>query len=224
VREGDGVDDERCRLILGDCRDHLATLPADAAIVSDPPYGINHDTDYTRFTKGKAGHTDFGSRIVGDDRPFDPTPWLTFSKVVLFGANCYSDRVPPGTLLVWCKRRDSKTGKFLSDCEVAWRKGGRGVYLFHHYWDGFDRESERGKTFHPTQKPVALMRWCIERLKLKPDATIVDPYMGSGSTGVAVLQLGFRFIGIECDPTHYATARRRVSAELARHPLLVANA
>jgi site-specific DNA-methyltransferase (adenine-specific) len=68
------------------------------------------------------------------------------------------------------------------------------------------------------------MRWCIERLKLKPDATIVDPYMGSGSTGVAVLQLGFRFIGIECDPTHYATARRRVSAELARHPLLVANA
>jgi site-specific DNA-methyltransferase (adenine-specific) len=130
--------------------------------------------------------------------------------VVLFGANCYSDRLPLGSLLVWCKRPPNKLGKFMSDCEVGWMNRGHGVYLFHHVWDGFNRESERGKAVHPTQKPVALTRWCIERLKLKPGATILDPYMGSGSTGIAAVELGFRFVGIEKDPAYYATAVRRI--------------
>jgi hypothetical protein len=79
-------------------------------------------------------------------------------------------------------------------------KGGYGVYCFRKNFPPPCRIAEgglKGRVAHPTQKPVALMRWCIERLKLKPGATILDPYMGSGSTGVAAVELGFNFIGIE---------------------------
>ncbi len=193
--------------MLGD----LACLEADA-IVTDPPYGVGNNNRYSRFSGGQAKlHRGRDYRpIVGDDQPFDPSPWLGFPKVLLFGFNCFSHRLPMGSLLIWCKRRDSVLGKFLSDCEVAWFNRGRGIYLFHHEWSGFMRESERGKSLHPTQKPVALMKWCIERMRLRPGSTIVDPYMGSGSTGVAALEMGHKFIGVECDAGYFATAAKRL--------------
>jgi DNA modification methylase len=76
-----------------------------------------------------------------------------------------------------------------------------------------------GNPDHPTQKPVALMLWCFEKLKLKPGDTVFDPYMGSGTTGVAALRAGLNFIGIEIDPTYFAIARKRIEAEQDRHPL-----
>ena len=94
--------------------------------------------------------------------------------------------------------------------------GGYGVYCFRHLWSGFNRESERGLFLHPTQKPVALMRWCIGRLKLRPRATILDPYMGSGATGVAAVQLGFNFVGIEHDRGYFRKAQRRIKAALSQ--------
>ena len=93
-------------------------------------------------------------------------------------------------------------------------KGGHGVYCFRKQFPPSSRMAEagvKGRCVHPTQKPIGLMRWCIERLRLKPGATILDPYMGSGTTGVAALSLGFNFIGIESDPAHFATARRRLA-------------
>ena len=65
---------------------------------------------------------------------------------------------------------------------------------------------------HPTQKPVALMRWCIERAKVSPGGIILDPYMGSGSTGVASVQMRHPFVGIEIDPGYFDTACRRIEA------------
>jgi site-specific DNA-methyltransferase (adenine-specific) len=195
----------------GDCRDWLDSITADA-VVTDPPYGISHNTNYTRFTGGLSDSRNFDKPIAGDDEPFDPSPFMRFKKVILWGANCFSDRLPMGTWLVWCKRRENQLGKFMSDCEVAWQKGGHGSYLFHHVWNGFDRESERGKTQHPTQKPVALMRWCIERLKLKPGATIFDPFMGSAPVAQAAIELGYRYIGIEKDAKHFATAVKRIES------------
>jgi DNA modification methylase len=199
------------QLYHADCRDVLPHLTNIDAVIADPPYGIDHDCDYGRFTGGKNPSRDFGKAIAGDDEPFDPTPWLPFPKVVLFGANCYSDRLPLGSLLVWLKRRDNQLGTFMSDAEVAFLKGGHGVYLFRHVWNGFDRESEaRQKTLHPTQKPVALMRWIIERLKLEPGSTILDPYMGSAPVGVAAIEAGHCYIGIERDAEYFATAVRRL--------------
>jgi len=167
-------------LYCGDCADFLKELPPDSAIVSDPPYGCDNDCDYSRFTGGKKPSNTY-SPIAGDDQPFDPSPWLVFPKVVLFGFQFFAQRLPVGTVLVWQKKRDNALGKMLSDCELAWMKGGKGVYLFQHIWNGFDRDSERGRSLHPTQKPVALFDWVLRKAKIQPDMTVVDPYMGSGS-------------------------------------------
>lgn len=112
---------------------------------------------------------------------------------------------------MWLKKRPNQLGTFLSDCELAWMKGGKGCYLFHHVWHGFDRETERGKTVHPSQKPVALMMWCLERLRLPAGSTVFDPYMGCGATGIAALELGLHFVGCEIEPTYFEIARQRLT-------------
>lgn len=200
--------DLRC----GDCLEILPTLGGIDAVVSDPPYGMRWNTDGTRFRGGhrkpgsEEGRGDWGP-IREDDRPFDPSPWIAFPKVILWGSNHFGSRLPVGTLLVWVKRNEAAYGAFLSDAEVAWMKGGHGVYLH----KNLSMNAITRSRVHPNQKPVALMEWCIRRLKLKPGATILDPYMGSGSTGIAALQLGFNFVGIESDPAYFAIAQRRIT-------------
>ena len=97
-------------LYLGDCMEVLPTLPKVDACITDPPYGMDWDTDSTRFTGGKHkrgdGREDWGA-IRGDADPFDPTPWLNFPRVVLFGANHFASRLPVGTTLVWIKKSGS---------------------------------------------------------------------------------------------------------------------
>lgn len=199
-------------LYLGDCT--TLTIKADA-LICDPPYGCNNDCNYSRFSGGLSPSRNHHRGVVGDDAPFDPSPWLAYPKVILWGWQHYADRLPLGTVLVWCKKRDNQLGTFLSDCELAWQKGGKGVYLFRHVWHGFDRQSEKGKTLHPTQKPVALMQWCISRLKLPPGSTIFDPYMGSGPTALAALSLGHKFVGAEIDEKYFSIACDRVKQ---KHP------
>lgn len=201
-------------LYQGDCHEYLAQLDENTAIVSDPPYGCKNDCNYTRFRGGISQSRNYHKGIIGDNTPFDPTPWIVFPKVVLFGYQHFADKLPVGTLLIWKKKRDNQLGKFLSDAEVAWMKGGKGCYLFGHVWNGFDRESERGeKTLHPTQKPIEVMKWVIGKLKLLKGTTICDPYMGSGATGCAAVALGFDFVGIELDPNYFAIAQKRISVQ-----------
>lgn len=203
-------------LILGNCLDHLDKFQQCTAIISDPPYGCATNCDYTRFTGGVHQERNHHLGIKGDDKPFDPTPWLGFPKVVLFGFQYFAQQLPIGSTIVWIKKRPGTYGKFLSDAELAWCKGGTGVWCFDHLWSGFDRASERGrKSLHPTQKPVALMRWIIERLKLPAGSIIGDPYMGSGSVGVAVCQLrnegrDIGFVGCEIEPAYFDIARERI--------------
>lgn len=93
-------------------------------------------------------------------------------------------------------------------------KNGKGVYCFDHVWAGFDRATERGeKTLHPTQKPVALMEWCIDKLKLEPGMTAADPNAGSGSVGVACVRRGLNFVGCELSETYHKIASERISVE-----------
>jgi DNA modification methylase len=200
-------------LYHGDCRDIAPTLSGIDAVISDPPYGCANNCDYTRFTGGliPKGGTFYRS-IKGDDQPFDPTPWLEYPKVVLFGCQFYADKLPQGTVLVWNKRRPNQLGKFLSDAELAWMKGGKGCYLFNHIWNGFDRESERGKSLHPTQKPIALWDWVLTRAKIHPGQTVLDPYMGSGSLGLACVKRGINYIGIEIERDYFRIAQQRLAA------------
>jgi site-specific DNA-methyltransferase (adenine-specific) len=198
------------KLILGDCREIVPMLDVTIdAVATDPPYGCKNDCDYTRFTGGLSPSRDFHAGIQGDDQPFDPSPWLAYPKVALFGFQFFASRLPLGTVLVWNKKRPKQLGTFLSDCELAWLKGGKGCYLFNHVWHGFDRESERGKTLHPTQKPVAVWKWILGRMKLKPGATVLDPYMGCGSCGVACQELDLRYVGVEIEPRYFDVAVSR---------------
>jgi len=185
-------------------------------IVSDPPWGIDADTDYTRFVNGISPNRNHGNGILGDASPFDPSPWLAYPRVAFWGANCFHDRLPMGKWLVWLKKRESQIGTFMSDAELCWVKSERtprrapGVYAFEHVWHGFDRESERGKVNHPMQKPVALMNWTIEMAEATPGETVLDPYLGSGPTIVAAEQTGRLARGIEIAPKYVAVALERL--------------
>lgn len=203
-------------LRYGDCLEVLPGLTdrRKIAVIQDPPYGSRNDCDYTRFS---GGITEQGRQhhenVAGDDRDFDPSPFLDFPVVVLWGYHYFAQRVPLGTVLVWNKKRNNQLGAFLSDCELGWQKGGHGVYLFNHVWHGFDRQTERGEgTLHPNQKPVALWDWVLERLDLPTDWTIFDGYMGSGSCGVAAVRRGYNYIGCEIAPPHFETAQKRIKA------------
>lgn len=194
------------------CRDVLPTLEPGSVdlVLTDPPYGMNCNTDSRRFSGGhrtsvvRRGEGRTSPRIIGDDEPFDPRPLLGFPRVILFGSNHFAARLPVGTTLVWIKRFDGGFGSFLSDAEIAWMKGGHGVYCRR----DTSLMGETRKRAHPTQKPVSLMRWCVE--KAKSDGTILDPYMGSGTTLLAAKELGRRAIGIEIEERYAEIAARRL--------------
>lgn len=210
-------------LYLGDCREILPTLGKIDAVVSDPPYGMEWNTDSTRFSGGdpaknnrrRGNGTSRWGAIIGDAIPFDPIPWLAFGETILWGSNHFAERLPRGTTLVWAKKGTAAWGTFLSDAEIGWQSGGYGVYCKHvEFQGGLQRKAENDglQAAHPTQKPIALMEWCIERLKSR--GTILDPFMGSGTTGVAAVNLGRKFVGIEIDPGYFDIACRRIQAAL----------
>jgi site-specific DNA-methyltransferase (adenine-specific) len=205
-------------LYLGDCREIAPGLERPAAVISDPPYGIAFNSarrigrPSSVKTAGGAYGRDWGD-IVGDDAPFDPSPWLMGVPTILWGANHYADRLPAsGGWLIWDKKRGGTASQAFhaSDAELAWTNARGTVALRSLFWDGFRREVEVGEHFHPTQKPVPLMRWCIEQAKVSPGGVILDPYMGSGSTGVAAMQMRHPFIGIEIEPRYFDIACRRI--------------
>jgi len=155
---------------------------------------------------GKEGPTKhYGTTIVGDNKPFDAEPWIGFPKVIIWGYQHFAPQLPAGSVLAWIKRYDSGFGSFLSDADLAWMKGGCGVYCYR----DMSLQGDAGNRAHPTQKPLALMRWCIE--KAGGDGTILDPFMGSGTTLRAAKDLGRKAIGIEIEERYCEIAARRMS-------------
>lgn len=197
-------------LYLGDCREILPTLGRVDAVVTDPPYGIAANTNGKRFSGGAAASVarrgagkDYGAPIHGDDQDFDPRPYLIGDEQIIWGWHNFPNFLPRGACLIWIKRLDAAFGSFLSDAETAWFSRGHGVYCFRDlsvYAEAKTRE-------HPTQKPLSLMVWSIEKTK---GETILDPFMGSGTTGVAAMRLGRKFIGIEIEPKYFDIACRRI--------------
>jgi site-specific DNA-methyltransferase (adenine-specific) len=210
-----------CQLILGDCRE--VSLPGNAAIVADPPYGI-------AYVKGDGGRRVAGTNlparrhsaaIVGDDTAFDPSPWVSFPETILWGADHYAARLPHGRWLAWDKLAGATLQDSFSDVEFAWHSKRGAARIINYLWKGVLQDGEKGvRRWHPTQKPVAVMEWCIKQLHGYAE-TICDPYMGSGSTGVAAARLGRKFVGVEIDPGHFETACRRIEAAYAQPDLFV---
>lgn len=193
----------------GDCREILPSLPKCDLLLTDPPYGIDFDTDYRRFTYGFDVERKNRPAVFGDSKPFDPTPFLAVGKKqVIWGANCFSNRLPLGSWLVWDKR--FKNGEaFLADAEAAWLNSGHGIYLYSVTQQGCIRPEA---IEHPTQKPVAVMEWCIN--KANQNGLILDPFMGSGTTLVAAKNLGRKAIGIEIEERYCEIAAKRLSQEV----------
>lgn len=207
-------------VIHGDCLDVLPHLPKGCVktVISDPPYGVEFDTDYRRFTLGFGVERTNHRPIQNDDKPFDPSPFLNFPRVVLWGANCFSNKLTQGTWLVWDKRFSNGTA-FLADAEAAWMNSGHGIYIKAVTSQGFIRPE---RIEHPTQKPVALMQWCIRKAKVPADDIILDPFAGSGTTGVAAILEGRRAILIEKDAKYVDICRRRIAEAMCR-PVTLSN-
>jgi len=181
------------------------------AVITDPPYGMGWHADATRFSGGRTKRNNskkVHKPITGDDKPFDPTRWIDRDKVILFGSNHYAEKLPTGTTLVWLKRSRKALGTFLSDAEIGWMKSGCSVYC--HEDLSMTGAGANFPSLHPNQKPVSLMQWCLKKAKVTQDDIVLDPYMGSGTTGIACLTLGIPFIGIEIDKNHYQTAADRI--------------
>jgi site-specific DNA-methyltransferase (adenine-specific) len=208
-----------CTLYLGDCLEVLPALPRKAIVVSDPPYGIAYKSPSGR---GKTVRGDYAV-IAGDDKPFDPAPWLGWDQVCLFGGNHFADRLPPSAKwLVWDKRA-GMTPNNNSDCELAWVKKGGSARLITHLWNGMLKASERDELrVHPTQKPVVVMEWAISQCDDGGTSTVIDPYMGSGATGVACVRQKRAFIGIEIDPAYFAAAVDRIRRAYAEPDMFTA--
>jgi DNA modification methylase len=199
-------------LWLGDCRDILPTLSKVDAVVTDPPYGIGEAAGANKSRSNLASAKDYGI-AAWDDQTADEAVAMAVAKsryAIVFGGNYY--HLPPTSCwLVWDKLN---TGDF-ADCELAWTNLQKAVRRIQYRWNGMLRANNEPRGDHPTQKPLGVMRWSIGHL---PDEarTILDPFMGSGTTGVACVQLGRKFIGIELDPGYFDIACRRISDELKR--------
>ena len=206
--------DEWVTIYHGDCLQLVARLQYDI-VLSDPPWGIAAAVDNGRFSGGNqtGSRTSVGDRIPvqGDDTPFDPTPWVD-RPAILWGGHCFADRLPmsPGWL-IWDKRMgvEGAAEKWpLSEAELAWTNVRGSTRVFRNRWMGLVRGDERGEHYHPTQKPVVLMEWCIGFLPA--EGVILDPFMGSGATLVAAKNLGRKSIGIEIEERYCEIAAERL--------------
>ena len=185
------------KLILGDCLEEMPKLAGIDAVITDPPYGIG-------ITKSPRISLSRGFSGDWDDKPASANHidmMLAFDvPSVIFGGNYF--RLPPSRgWIVWDKKND---GRDFAEAELAWTNVDGVVRVFRKRPQNMD-----GGKVHPTQKPVSLMEWVLLKFTKKGD-TILDPFMGSGSTGVACVRTGRNFIGIEKDPEYFAIAEKRI--------------
>lgn len=199
-------------MIQADWRDIRAELPKVDLVLTDPPYGLkgNAARDASRGVMAEAAeHGDYDWDDVRPDAVEIESVVQMGDQAIVWGGN-YFELPPAPFWMVWDKMNGRND---FADCELAWTNIPGAVRQYRHMWHGMMRDSERGKKVrvHPTQKPISLMRWC---LSYAPRARmVIDPYMGSGSTGIACLQRGLGFIGVERDPRYFEIACERVRAE-----------
>ena len=214
-------------LFLGDCREILPLLPKVDAVVTDPPYGIGEAAGKAKTrTSGltsKIRNAQVYRRDYGDDN-WDNEPISDdLIKLVLggarwsviFGGNYYT--LPPAKCwLIWDKLNGETD---FADCEMAWTNLPKAVRRIQYLWNGCMRANGEKRGDHPTQKPVGVMKWVLQQLP-SDTRSVIDPMMGSGTTGVACVQMGLRFIGIEREPRYFEAAIRRIR-EAAAQPRLI---
>jgi len=210
----------RATLIQADCRDVLPLLGKVDAVVTDPPYGIGVCGNEGGVTSLKSGAKDYG-RQEWDNEPIEQVEidlLLAAAKnQIIWGGNYFASHLPDSQCwLVWDKMNGE--GFSLADVELAWTSFDKAARMF---------RKSRTVTFgedkaHPTQKPISLMKWSVSFVQAA--GTILDPFMGSGTTGVAAVQMGRDFIGIEREERYFEIACRRIAEAQRQGDLFIEGA
>mgnify|MGYP003657774485 CR=1 FL=1 len=192
-------------LYLGDCREILPTIGKVDAVVTDPPFGVGN---FVQSNRGKP--------VEWNDFPPDTAVFAMLREIskhrVIWGANYFNCFEGAGAL-VWVKNQPMPN---MSKAEVASVSWGNKVEMLTLTWTNYVNSKESS---HPCERPVGLYLWSIQQVPNSPE-TILDPYMGSGSTGVASMNLGRKFIGIEIEPKYFDIACERIENAQRQSSLL----
>lgn len=208
--------DDYVTIYNANCYEILKDLPKCELLLTDPPYGISHPTDYK--TRRRGGITECRNDyapVTGDDEPFDPTPFLGIAdKHIFWGANYFANKLPNVSgWLVWDKMRPDELDQ--ATCELAWSDCVKGVRRFRQLWNGCMRQKDKGEEYvHPTQKSLDVMRWCLSLKWTKGVKTVIDPFGGSGTTGRAAKDLGIKCILIEIEEPYCEISANRMRQEV----------
>jgi len=193
---GDSTDsDQVAKLMNGEKADMVFT---------DPPYGMNLDTNYADIYKNSIANVKNQNKIIGDDKEFNFLDFYALFEYVKeqfwWGADYYQNQLPSnGGIFVWDKVCESMEGRIGNEFELCWSKQRHKKEIIHIKWAGFlGLQKEDGKRQHPTQKPIRLCESFISRFS-KESNLLVDPFLGSGSTMVASHQLKRKCYGMELD-------------------------
>jgi site-specific DNA-methyltransferase (adenine-specific) len=189
-------------LYLGDCMNILPTLPMVDAVITDPPYGIGIAANPVRQLHEKL---DWDNKTA--DKSIIKQCLLKSNLQIIWGGN-YFDLPPSQCFYIWDKQQPENFS--LAMCEMAWTNKKSPAKIYRQSVLSYKKE-------HPTQKPTDLMKWCINQAG-NPE-TILDPFMGSGTTGVAAIQMGRKFIGIEREPKYFDIACKRIEQAVAQPQL-----
>lgn len=185
-------------LYLGDCRDILPTLGPVDAVVTDPPFGVGNFVQQTGNVRGP--------RVEWNETPPDEAVFALLRQIslhrIIWGANYFNCFEPNGGAIIWNKRQPMPD---FSKAEIASCSHRTKMEMVTIPWTNFVNTKVSD---HPCERPVDLYSWCIQYLP--NPRTILDPYMGSGSCGVAAVQMGRKFIGIEREPTYFDIACKRI--------------
>ncbi len=204
----------RVVLYRADCRDVLPTLARADAIITDPPYGGGYAADPLPVMSKD------GRKVNHAPQSWDDAPAANVLALpalaplcVIWGGNYYP--LPPTRgWLIWSKPDRPPS---MADAELAWTSRDMNVRKID--WSIAATNAER--VGHPTQKPVRVMSWSMEQVGVPEGGTVLDPFMGSGTTAIACIRSGRKFVGIERDPAHYATALERIQRELSQGDLFL---
>jgi DNA modification methylase len=201
-------EDEAVTIYHGDCRELLPLMPTVDLVLTDPPYGIG-EARGKNITRGViANPRDYGV-ASWDDAPIDAVTINAMRGLgksqIIFGGNYY-ELPPTSCWLLWDKLNGAND---FADAEMAWTNLKSAVRVFRFRWSGMLRDGEPIVRTHPTQKPVELMRWCISKVPVAQ--SILDPFMGSGTTLRAAKDLGRKAIGIELEERYCEIAAKRMA-------------